>query len=107
MSATGQNGLSIIVGTTHDDMSPVLIPDNGGFLLFTHNVGRVAYQVIITDDQGNVVNNAVPNFWSVSQTVNAIRVQNNSVAGSTPVYIAPRWEENTVELSTLLDTPIL
>lgn len=108
MSATGQGGVTLIAGRNHGELTPVLIAGGGGTLTFNHNVGRRAYQVIVTS--GDV---SPPNFEygsvfesadgiDVEQpTVNQIVVTNTSRI-TAPFFIACRWEENTVELDLVL-----
>lgn len=99
MSATGQNGVTLIAGQNHGELSPVTIPV-GNILAFTHNVGRRAYQVIVTSgdplNAGAVLTPAAGAIVS-QPNANTILVSNGSV-NPLSVFIACRWEENTVEL---------
>lgn len=103
MSATGHGGVTLIAGQNYGQLSPVLIP-SGSALTFTHNLGRRAYQVIVTSgapiNYGAVLTSA--QSVSVSQlSANAIVVSNNDES-SLLVFIACRWEENTAELDLVL-----
>lgn len=104
MSATGQGGVTLIAGRNHGELTPVLIAGAGGTLTFNHNVGRRAYQVIVSSGDpaeygtvfgpGDGIDVAQP-------TVNQIVVTNTSRIASL-LFIACRWEENTVELDLVL-----
>lgn len=100
MSATGQGGISVITGSNHAQLAPVSI-GSLSTLEFTHNVGRKAYQVIVTDgDSGAILVSEV----AVSQpSANKIAVQ-NVTEGSLLVYIACRWENLTAELDLVSAT---
>jgi len=68
-------------------------------LTLSHFVGRKAWQVIITDDNGNVV---PATAISVTQTLQArplpdLVAISKSSSGSQDVFIAIRWQENSVE----------
>lgn len=103
MSATGHGGVTVIAGQNYGQMEPVSIP-SGGSLTFTHNVGRRAYQVIVTS--GNpftygAVLTAAQDILVAQLSANQIVVTNDS-DGSALVFIACRWEENTAELDLVL-----
>lgn len=97
MSAAGQGGISIITGSSHAELAPVTIPAFGN-LVWTHNVGRIAFQVLVTDSNGNVL--SPQQGIVVTQTTSALTVSNGNES-DVVVYIAPRWEENTVELNLI------
>lgn len=98
MSAIGQGGVSIISGTTHSELSTITIP-NGSSCIFTHNVGRTAFQVLVTDQHGNILDPWASGLF-INQTPDVLTVANASDL-IYQVYISPRWEENTVELSLI------
>ena len=95
MSATGQGGVSVIAGANHGQLTSVTIP-SGGTLTFTHNQGRRAYQVLVTNGTSGAL---VPEtVCLVAQaTDDAITVQNLD-EGDQSVYVACRWENLTEEL---------
>lgn len=102
MSAIGQGGVSILESITHSVSVPVTIPAFGGSCVLTHNVGRKAFQVLVTGADpgfpGGVYNPSIGII--VTQTDNVLTVANFFFA-DLAVYIAPRWEENTVELNLI------
>lgn len=101
MSATGQGGVTIITGSNHATLSPVAIP-SGSQLVFTHNVGRRAFSVIVTsgDVMGNFgqVLTGADNVFVTQPTANQIVVAYTSGIAPEVVFISCRWEEPTPEL---------
>lgn len=103
MSATGQGGVTLIAGQNHGELSPVALAA-GDILVFTHNVGRRAYQVLVTSgDPANAgaVLTQISNVAVAQATANAISVTNNTGAPIS-IFVACRWEENTAELDLVL-----
>ena len=103
MSATGQGGVTLIAGQNHGELSPVALA-NGDILTFTHNVGRRAYQVLVTSGapaNAGAVLTQISNVLVAQPTVNAISVANNTLAPIS-IFVACRWEENTAELDLVL-----
>jgi hypothetical protein len=98
MSATGHGGVSIIFGENHAELKPVLLL-SGQNMVFTHNLGRKAYQVLVTDAANGA---RVPNtVVAVTQpTANAV-VLTNLNEGDTTVYTAIRWEDFTPSLDLI------
>jgi hypothetical protein len=101
MSATGQGGVTIITGRNHSTLIPVAIP-SGSELVFTHNVGRRAFSVIVTsgnpaENYGQVLTSA-DNVFVVQPNENQIVVQYPFGASDEIVFISCRWEEPTPEL---------
>lgn len=101
MSATGQGGVTIITGRNHSTLFPVAIP-SGSELVFTHNVGRRAFSVLVTsgDPLGNFgqVLTSADNVFVIQPNVNQIVVQYPSGITAEIVFISCRWEEPTPEL---------
>jgi hypothetical protein len=101
MSATGQGGVSVIAGQSHGQLSPVTIPASG-FLTFTHNVGRFAFSVLVTDGGANYgqVLTSADDMFVTQPDANTVVVSNNS-GDNKPVFISCRWEEPTPELDLI------
>ena len=95
MSATGQGGVSLIASPNSGNTTGVAIP-NGQSLKYTHNVGKKAYQVLVTDPNGNILN--VAGGITVTQSTGVITVANSS-GGALTVFIEARWEENSAEVT--------
>lgn len=101
MSATGQGGVTIITGRNHSTLFPVSIP-SGSELVFTHNVGRRAFSVIVTSgnplgNYGQVLTGA-DNVFVIQPNENQIIVQYPVGVADEIVFISCRWEEPTPEL---------
>ena len=111
MSAIG-SGVTLICGNQLDGEAPLggaagaqrpamtpLIMAPGDVATLSHFVGRKAWQIIVTDDNGNVQSSA---DFPASQTLNArpshdeITITNFTVDLKS-VFIAIRWQENSVE----------
>lgn len=105
MSATGQGGVTIITGVNHASLAPVAIP-SGSQLVFSHNVGRRAFSVIVTsgDPAGNYgqVLTSADNVFVTQPDVNTIVVAYPVGASDEIVFISCRWEEPTPELDLVL-----
>lgn len=104
MSALGK-GIAVIVATTHSDMSPITIPALTT-LIFTHNLNKIAFEVIITDSAGNMVNAAddivvTQPLSGVPAVFRTVNVTNVGARDDVTVYISIRWEENTTELDLI------
>jgi hypothetical protein len=102
MSATGQGGVTLIAGQNHGQLSPVTI-DGGNQLVFSHDVGRYAFSVLVTDggaNRGQLLTGA-DNILILQPDVNTVIVQNTGVADAS-VYISIRWEEPSSELDLVL-----
>ena len=114
MSAIG-SGVTIICGNQlsgYADAHPpagvreAMVPlrfDAGDQLTVLHYVGRKAWQVLITDANGNVQTTA---DFDVSQSLEARpdpdSIQITNVFGGTKtVFISLRWQENSVEASLI------
>lgn len=102
MSATGQGGVSLITGSNHATFAPVTLPLNQQ-LVFTHNVGRRAFSVIVTsgDPAGNYgqVLNSTNSVLVTQPDENTIIVRYSGLLAPEPiVFISCRWEEPTPEL---------
>lgn len=83
MSATGHGGVTVIAGQNYGQLSPVTIPAEGT-LTFSHDLGRRAYQVIVTSGEdatyGSMLTSA--EGLDVSQpTANQIVITNNATSG--------------------------
>lgn len=103
MSATGQGGVTLIAGRNHGELSPVTLAA-GNILTFTHNVGRRAYQVLVTSGapaNAGAVLTPISNVLVAQPNVNTITVLNSTLA-SISIFVACRWEENTAELDLVL-----
>lgn len=104
MSATGQGGVSVIAGSNHATLTPVAIP-SGSQLVFTHNVGRRAFSVIVTSGEaasyGQVLTSA-DNVFVSQPDVDTIVVAYPVGAAPELVFISCRWEEPTPELDLVL-----
>lgn len=101
MSATGQGGVTLIAGQSHGQLEPVALA-GGDQLVFTHNVGRYAFSVIVTDggiNRGQVLTSA-DGIFIVQPDVNTVIVQNTDATRN--VYISVRWEEPSSELDLVL-----
>lgn len=105
MSATGYGGVTLLAGQTHDELSPVEIPAFSS-LTFTHNVGRRAFQVIVTSgnvfDYGRVLTQA---DIAVSQPSENVLVVANNNEDTRLVFIACRWEHMSYELDLVMSGP--
>lgn len=102
MSATGQGGVTLIAGQNHGQLDPVGI-DAGQQLVFTHNVGRFAFSVIVTSgdlNRGQVLTGA-DGVSILQPDVNTLVVLNGSESDLL-VYISVRWEEPSSELDLVL-----
>lgn len=75
----------------------------GGTVTVSHYVRRKAWQVLVSDDNGNVLPMSqapAPGSFSVSQTLSGSSAPDTIVisCGQTAnVFIAVRWQENSVE----------
>jgi hypothetical protein len=114
MSAIG-SGVTIICGNQLDGfagspppagvreaMVPITL-NAGDQITVSHFVGRKAWQVLITDADGNI---QTTSDFTVSQTLLARplpdTIQIDNVFGGTKtVFIAIRWQENSVEASLI------
>lgn len=110
MSAIG-SGVTLICGNQLDgfagsptpagiapSMFPVTLAQSD-VLTLSHFVGRKAWQVIITDDNGNVIpaaNIAVAQTLQARPLPDLLTVTKSSV-GAQNVFVAIRWQENSVE----------
>lgn len=108
MSAIGQ-GVTIICGNQLDGVAPptdrdAMVPVNlGPFdqVTLSHYVGRKAWQIVISDENGNVMSSGdFPAF----QLLNArpapdIVTVSNQTGEPATVFISIRWQENSVEAS--------
>jgi hypothetical protein len=111
MSAIG-TGVTLICGNQLDGEAPIggaagaqrpamtpIVMNGGDVASLSHFVGRKAWQIIVTDDNGNVQSSA--DFPAV-QVLNARPLPDalsvtNSSGGPKSVFIAIRWQENSVE----------
>ena len=102
MSALGQGGVTILSGENHGQLAPIAIPA-GQSLTFNHGLNRRAFQVLVSS--GADANFGQILMLPISQPVsggeyNQVVVQNDTQA-EVQVFVACRWEENSVELSLI------
>lgn len=111
MSAIG-TGVTLICGNQLDGEAPIggaagaqrpaMIPITmfvGDIVSLSHFVGRRAWQIIVTDSNGNVQSSSdFPAFQVLNARPlpDAISITNNSGAVKS-VFISIRWQENSVE----------
>ncbi len=98
MSRTG-SGVSLIAGHDQQNLTPIALA-NGDSLIFTHNLDRRAYQVLVSDGvDGRIYSDA---DVTVTQTANAVTAVNN--LNAITVYMTVRWENPTIELDLVRST---
>lgn len=104
MSATGQGGVTIISGTNHSTLTPIVIPAVSQ-LLFRHGANRRAFSVLVTSGAdatyGQVLTGAEGVTISQPQVLGRyddILVTNTDPVDSITVFVSCRWEEPTPEL---------
>lgn len=92
MSATGQGGISLIVGSDRTVLSPVSLPANG-ILTYTHGLKRRAFSVIVTSGDPLTYGQVLTTFdgvtvsqWNTNQIVVTSMYARR-------VFIACQWEE--------------
>lgn len=98
MSAIG-SGVTIIAGSQLDGMSPIALVA-GDIVTFSHYVGKKAWQIVVTDAEGNIKTD-----MPATQTLNA-RPAADTIAfaaspGTRSVFFSIRWQENSVEASMI------
>lgn len=115
MSATG-TGTTIIGGKNISSLLPVFL-NPGEFLVFTHNLGRAAFSVRVTEadpatpdflgcDQLSLSFVGAPAGIHLFQTPNVLTVSNDG-AVSRSFYIEAKWEEKSEELNLELQSSVL
>lgn len=124
MSAIGQ-GVSLICGNQLDGfagsptpagLAPAMFPlnvANNDVITVSHYVRRKAWQVIITDADGNVQPSdgfgvAGANYFTITQTLSGSAAPDTiSIACFLPtaltksIFVAIRWQENSTEASLI------
>lgn len=100
MAALGQGGVTILAGANHGQLSPITLTA-GQTLVFDHGLNRRAFQVIVSSG-------ADANFGQLLQLpvaqplaggrYDTIAIENDTLA-TVQVFVACRWEENSVEAS--------
>jgi hypothetical protein len=102
MSAIG-SGVTLIAGSQLDNLSPISVA-SGDTVTFSHFVGKKAWQIVVTDDNGNIRSD-----MPATQTLNARPAADTIeiVAGdAADIFISIRWQENSVEASMIpVDSP--
>ena len=117
MSAIG-SGVMLICGSQLDGyagsppatgVAPAMVPlfvGFGGSIIISHYVRRKAWQVLISDENGNIMpmapSSPPPNGFSVSQALSGSSAPDTITIAVDPdysgsVFIAIRWQENSVE----------
>lgn len=94
MSAIGK-GVTLIAGSQLDNLSPITIPAFNK-LVFSHYVGRKAWEVIVTDQNGGFVITKVTQTLGVRPAPDTVEIFNEE-AVERQRFISIRWEENSVE----------
>jgi hypothetical protein len=97
MSAIG-SGVTLIAGSQLDNLTPISVA-SGDTITFSHFVGKKAWQIVVTDDNGNIRSD-----MPATQTLNARPAADTIeiVAGDTAdIFISIRWQENSVEASMI------
>jgi hypothetical protein len=98
MSAIGQ-GVTIIAGSQLDGMSPIALA-TGDVITFSHYVGKKAWQIVVTDAEGNILTD-----MPAVQTLNARPAADTIAFAGAPdarsVFLSIRWQENSVEASMI------
>lgn len=98
MSAIG-SGVTIIAGSQLDGMTPLSL-NAGDEVIFSHFVGKKAWQILVSDDTG-----AIRTDMSIFQQLNARPLPDTIRIGPAPtqrqIFIAIRWQENSVEASMI------
>ena len=102
MSAIG-SGVTLIAGSQLDNLAPLSV-SSGDVVTFSHYVGKKAWQIVVTDDNGNIRSD-----MPAIQTLNARPAADTIAitAGATAdIFISIRWQENSVEASMIpVDSP--
>lgn len=99
MSAIGK-GVTLIAGSQLDNLSPITIPAFNK-LVFSHYVGRKAWEIILTDPEGAVEGGIdVVQTLGVRPAPDTVEIFNNAGAPR-PLFISIRWEENSIEAAAV------
>ena len=102
MSAIG-SGVTLIAGSQLDNLTPISV-SGGDTVTFSHFVGKKAWQIIVTDDDGNIRSD-----MPATQTLNARPAADTiaiAVGATASIFISIRWQENSVEASMIpVDSP--
>jgi hypothetical protein len=98
MSAIG-SGVTIIAGSQLDGMTPIALVA-GDVITFSHYVGKKAWQIVVTDAEGNILTD-----MAATQTLGT-RPAPDTIAfaaspGTRSVFLSIRWQENSVEASMI------
>lgn len=90
-------------GSTHAAMAPVLLPPGTAGVRFYHYVGKKAFQVLVSDANGNL--RPQGDSILVSQTLgvrpapDVVYVQKTDAENDEQWFVSIRWQENSTEAS--------
>lgn len=127
MSATG-SGITLIysdqldgyvppgsppsAGATRPAMAPVPLPPGTAGVRFYHYVGKKAFQVIVTDADGNLrpkgSSIVITQTLGVRPAPDVVYVQKTDAENDEAWFVSIRWQENSTEASLVTaDSPAI
>jgi len=98
MSAIGQ-GVTIIAGSQLDGMTPIAL-SGGDVVTFSHYVGKKAWQIVVTDEEGNILTD-MPAVQTLGTRPAADTIVFAAAPDTRSVFFSIRWQENSVEASMI------